>query len=643
MLDGQIHDISQVQKVVEDVKKKLEKNVGVKLSKVAIAAAGRVLKTCKVKVEREINANREIDQKIVSSLEIEGIQKAQSMLEGSIPEKGNSKFYCIGYSIINYYLNDYVISTLSGHRGNKIGADILATFLPHIVVDSLYTVMDRVGLEVVSLTLEPIAAINVAIPKDLRMLNLAMVDIGAGTSDIAITKDGSVVAYAMAPIAGDEITEKIAQHYLVDFNTAEKIKISLASKGDNITFADILGNKRVIDKKSVIQVIEEPLKVLAETISKRILEFNNKSPNAVFLIGGGSQIPGLSKLISEHLNLPEDRVVVRGRDIIQNIKFRGRKLSGPESITPFGIAVTAQMQKGQDFLAVTVNGKKVRLFNSKKLSVLDALVLIGYDPEELIGRTGKSITFELNGKKRIVKGEYGKAAEIYVNEKVASLDTEITVGDNITVVPAEHGRPAEAKVSDYVKKPDGIEITFNGKSMLLIPEAKVNGKPVELHTSISNGDIVQINEITSIRDLLKFMKMDIQKCSILVNGEVVEDNYIMRDHDIIECKEVDIKDEQVSTKISNKDINVAEENIDREKLNNVNNSTASSIVVTVNGEKVELKDNKEQYIFIDIFNYIDFDLNRAQGRNIVLRLNGRQAAFTDIVKNGDTIDVYWTK
>ena len=76
------------------------------------------------------------------------------------------------------------------HKGKKIKADIVATFLPGEVVESLYSAMNQAGMEVAGLTLEPIAAINVAIPEKLRLLNLVMVDIGAGTSDIAVCRDG---------------------------------------------------------------------------------------------------------------------------------------------------------------------------------------------------------------------------------------------------------------------------------------------------------------------------------------------------------------------------------------------------------------------------------------------------------------------
>ena len=58
------------------------------------------------------------------------------------------------------------------------------------------------------------------------MLNIALVDVGAGTSDISITREGSIIAYGMIPYAGDELTELIVQQYLVDFQTAEKMKLA---------------------------------------------------------------------------------------------------------------------------------------------------------------------------------------------------------------------------------------------------------------------------------------------------------------------------------------------------------------------------------------------------------------------------------
>lgn len=74
--------------------------------------------------------------------------------------------------------------------------------------------LDSIGLEMSAITLEPIAAINVLIPQTMRHLNLALVDIGAGTSDVAITNNGTIIiGYGMVPYAGDEITEAISQNF----------------------------------------------------------------------------------------------------------------------------------------------------------------------------------------------------------------------------------------------------------------------------------------------------------------------------------------------------------------------------------------------------------------------------------------------
>ncbi|MCX7843020.1 MAG: rod shape-determining protein [Clostridia bacterium] len=646
MMDGQIHDIAQVAKLAGEVRDRLEKKLGFKLTKVAIAAAGRVLRTCEVKVEREIEQGLEIDKQMISRLEMEGIQMAQAKLDQEIMHNEKTQYYCVGYSVINYYLNGFVISSLAGHRGRFIGAEILATFLPHVVVDSLYTVMSRIGLEVASLTLEPIAAINVTIPRDLRLLNLALVDIGAGTSDIAITRDGSVVAYAMAPVAGDEITECIAQHYLLDFNTSEKIKVSLTSGTKEISFTDILGVKRSVSSSEVLEVIRPAVVMLAETISQRILEYNHKAPNAVFLIGGGSQVPGLTDLIAGYLKLAKERVVVRGREVIKNIKFSGKKLSGPEAITPLGIAVTAQMQQGQDFLAVTINGKKIRLFNSRKLSVSDALVLIGYDAAHLIGRSGKSIRFEINGETRLVKGGYGKAAEIYVNDKPASLTTILKVGDNIEVKPAEDGENASARLSEIIKDYKTGKAKLNGNIIQIGTMVYINGKEVYQDEEIKDGDVLLVNRIITLKDLLADVKVNFEDNIVLVNGQSAGMHYELNDGDEIEYKLKEQEDAQSKLPVDNEIKEFSDpmdSGIEQDKLvQGISSLLPDKFSVVVNGKAIEIEREKNEYMFIDIFNYISFDLSKPRG-NIVLKLNGRQAGFTDRINHGDIIEIYWDK
>jgi cell division protein FtsA len=659
MLDGQIHDIDEVAQVVKEVKNKLEKKLGMKLSKVAIAAAGRVLKTCEVHVEFECDPTKEIDLKLISSLELEGIQNAQRVFDNDSSKEEKTQFYCVGYSVINYYLNEYVISALEGHIGKKIGADILATFLPHVVVDSMYTVMNRVGLDVTSLTLEPIAAINVTIPKDLRLLNLVLIDVGAGTSDMAITRDGSIVAYGMVPIAGDEITEKIAHHYLVDFNTAEKIKVSTSLQKEKITFTDILGNERNVEVCEVMKVIKPTIELLGQTLAEKIIAYNQKAPNAVFLIGGGSQIPGLTGFISSELGMADERVVVRGREVVSKVRVNSKKLSGPDAITPIGIAVTSQMQRGQDFMSVTINGQKVRMFNSKKLKVADALILIGFNPRKLIGRNGKNLDFELNGEKKTIKGEVGQSAQIYVNDKLSNLETVLNNQDAIRVLPAEDGKDASLKVIDLVRNISERKISLNGTHISLEPKIFINGEAANIDDVIHHGDNLYIEEILTINDLVKVSEIDPLIFDIKVNDVDVSLDYVLKDLDEIVYTTKKLQNIAVNNNVNNDDYYIEEHNdlvessennlLDKSMDTNLDKSDIKDVLmsgnclnITINGENKSIVSKASKFIFVDVFNYLDIDLSNPKG-NIVLKLNGKSAGFTDVVNTGDVIDIYWDK
>ena len=642
MLDGQIHDISKVSSGVAKVKEKLESKLGYPLTKVSIAAAGRVLKTCQIKVEREIEEGREIDSQLISAIEMEGIQRAQLEIENNLQKKEKGQFYCVGYSVVNYYLNDYIISSLIGHKGHRAGAEILATFLPQMVVDSLYTVMEKTGLEVTHLTLEPIAALNVAIPKDLRLLNLALVDIGAGTSDIAITKAGTVIAYAMVPVAGDELTEAIAQSYLVDFNMAERIKLSLSTKTDDIEFTDILDNKVTIRPEQIREVIQPVIDQLAKTITEKILEYNGgKPPNAVFLVGGGSQAKGLSEAISDYIGLPKERVAVRNRSIAKNVVMDADVLTGPESITPLGILVTTGLSMDQDFFFVMVNGERVKIYNSRKMSVSDVLALAGFNPDQLICKSGRSLKFILNGKNRTVRGSMGKPAEIEINGKIASLISMISPGDNLTVLPAEKGQDGFVSFDDLFADFKPAELSLNGSIYQVLPEILINGSKIEGKNVINEGDHVDISMDRPISDIAAQFEIDALRFDFRVNGEKKPLSFRLQGGEAVTCAAKSTEGTQIGEASQDPGLNdgILDFNVVLKTLNQVA-SANDGFTVTVNGKKIILPPKATQYLFIDVFNFIDFDLADPKGI-IKLKLNGKDAAYTDVIKSGDVINIYW--
>lgn len=636
MVDGQIHDIPKVVATVGRLKNKLEAKLGTNLDEVSIAAAGRVLDTMIAEVTLELEEIREVTHNDIKNLELAGVESAKRKLEDQNKLK-EFDYFCVGYSVIHYYLDDYMISNLEGHRGIKMGIKLLATFLPKAVIDSLYTVTDRVGLDVVNLTLEPIAAINAIIPENLRMLNLALVDVGAGTSDIAITKEGSVVSYGMIPIAGDEVTEAIVHEYLVDFNTAEKIKHDL-SKKDIITFEDIIGIPCEIPKEEIEQVMRPSIETLANEIAEKILALNgNKSTNAVFCVGGGSQMLGLTDLLCEKLGLPKQRVAMRTGEQVTNISNPSDILKTPEVITPLGICLTTAKEKNNQFVSVKLNECPINLLNTRKLTILDVLVAGEIDHTDIFGKKGKTLMFRLNGERIRVKGNHGDPAIIRLNDEVAHLDSLVMDGDIIEVTPATMGKDGEAIISEYIQE-ECVTIYMN-EEKLSLPIILKNGDCIPQDSVIQDGDDIKIIKINTLGELLKELQLEYETSTVTVNFEVVGLDYILKNEDDI-ILQVPNFAMPYKPKVPESKTSQPQETAKYEVLT-TSEEQCEVIKLNVNGDSIVLPAEKT-YMFANIFDYINFDLGKPEG-SVQLTLNGKRASVTDLLKDGDTLEIYWEK
>lgn len=615
MFDGQIHDIGKVTAVVKAVVEKIETRNGFKLEQAAIAAAGRSLKTERATVDMEIDVTKEIDKTLTDSVDMQAIQMAQKNL--SITETSLSDYYCVGYSVVGYSLDQSMILNPIGHRGNTLSVEIIATFLPHIVVDSLYSVVHKSGLEVMNLTLEPIAAINVAIPKNLRLLNLALVDVGAGTSDIAISSGGSVVSYGMVSLAGDEITEKIAQTYLLDFNMAEMLKIELINKEQH-EFVDILGIKHSLSTTEIMKEIDSTIKTITKEIAGNMLELNKKAPSAVFCIGGGSQIPNFTEYLAEDLGLSKERVVIKSVDQLDILSFETSTLHGPEFITPIGIGVTAFEERDQDFIQVNVNETVIRLFNTKPLHVSDALILTGYNARSLISERGESYTVTIDGLGKTIRGDYGEPARIMVNGALAALDTRINHKDQIVVIAASKGGKRKVHLKEIVNLNSSIYL--EGQEIRCIDAVSVNGTHRTGDYTLCENDIIETIGVKTVGDLFKLVELDANQFTLL-NGETPldEDDSIRlgERYHYRRKQERSLKTEPVPQVCEN-----------------------DGFQVIINGEPIVITKKASEVVFVDVFNHIDFDLTKPKGI-LNLKLNGERAKYTDLLKHGDIIDIHW--
>jgi cell division ATPase FtsA/sulfur carrier protein ThiS len=667
MKDGQIEDIKQVGKIVSKAKEELSEKTGVELTKVSIAAAGRALKTVRVSMEFDVSDRDGITEEMIKSMEIETVQKAQAMLDDEESERsakfgradtpfysdGGSNnvinttalFYCVGYSVVNYFLDGTKILNLEAHKGRRVEIELIATFLPNIVVEGLYTVMDNCGLEVKSLTLEPIAAMNVIVPAEIRLINIALVDIGAGTSDIAISKDGSIVAYAMATIAGDEITESIIREFFVDFATAEKMKFMSTGGAEIIEYRDIFGVGQETLAEEFLQKIEASIELLAETICANITEANGGSPMAVFLVGGGSLITGLCKKVSDKLKIAPARVKIGDHETFRGTDLGGRKM-GAEFVTPLGIGVTAIQSQGYDFSVITLNDRKIRVFDTRKLSIFDLLTMSGYKTSDIMGRSGRSLTFSVGGRHRTVKGGIASPAEITVNDKPVSLNTPVTQGDRVVFKPAVSGKNASATIEEIFDIPTHGTVRFAGETYNLGVEFYVNNVRVSRVYDIQPLDKIEIAGIATLEDLLNSIGENPDLDDYLINGDYSPKTTVLRDGDIVTCARYAPKNNKGTYAEKFLGNNETEKTdfvtvLESEKEKTEKSAEMSQeITLTFNGNELKLPANKngEPHLFVELMNYANFSKSNPPS-DYEIRLNGEQANFNTEIKDGDAAEL----
>ncbi|MBR5597281.1 MAG: cell division protein FtsA [Lachnospiraceae bacterium] len=661
MLDGQIHDIEKVGTSIREVKEFLEEKIGRKLTEVCIAAAGRVLETSYSQAEVEFEEERTITKEDIYALNSLAIEKAYA----SFMEKNNSnlKFYCVGNSVVNYYLNDFQISNLENHKARKIAVELIATFLPDEVIDGLNKAVEIAGLHVANMTLEPIAAIQVAIPERFRLLNIALVDVGAGTSDISITKDGSIIAYGMIPIAGDSLTESLALQCLTDFYVADQMKQD-STQSDIVTYEDIMGIKQTITAKEIDDIMAPVLEDMTSRVCDKIKELNGgKSVSAVFVVGGGGKVNGYTNMLSEKLGIQAERVALRGKEVMQKIEFLDTSIEKDSLlVTPIGICLNFYEQNN-NFVFVSFNGEKIKLYDNKHLKVTDAAIQAHFPNDGFFPKRGKELNFTVDGVKKIVRGEVGEGAQIFVNGKPANIHTKINKEDIIYVEESTAGAPAKMEISQLPESGGSLVVDINHKKVHLPKFASVNGKLESEYYSIQDGDSIEFLKYYTIEQILQFMDISIDTYNTYYvnNNEAnmqtkVYENFsvIFSKTDMVTSYDQLMDEEEFSEEEDRTALEESEENSpnmedgkvlpsEQEKMAEKETAIAPEEnirrIVMVNRKPVVLR-GKPKYIFVDIFDYIDFDLSKPQGA-IVTTLNGSQAQFMEELQEGDMIEVYW--
>ena len=385
----------------------------------------------------------------------------------------------------------------------------------------------------------------------------------------------------------------------------------------------------------------------------KIKELNgDKTVSACFVVGGGGKIHGFTEKLAGHLDLPTERVALRGEEVLKEVTFEQEDIKkDPLLVTPIGICLNYYEQKN-NFIMVRFNGERLKLYDNNRLTIVDAAMQAGFPNDQLFPKRGMPINFTVNGGARIARGEAGEAAIVTMNGQPANINTPLEPNSDITIEPSTAGDNAVYTIGQLPEYHESvISFVINGQNVVCPKFVEVNGSLEPDSYEIQEGDSIETRNFYTVAQIAEFMDVEIDPDSeILVNNREAGMETLVYENFSIDWTPLSFGVASESENRYNATEGVTDSaEISREEMTPETSGETKAAesekkdtvcVVTVNGETVELT-GKEDYIFVDVFDRITFDLNAGNGRAIATLVNGMEAEFSQPLNNGDRVEIYW--
>ena len=466
-----------------------------------------------------------------------------------------------------------------------------------------------------------------------------------------------------------KLPKHLSDHYLLDFPVAEIAKRQMHSEQE-ILIQDILGFDQYFPREEVLKAIYPAIENLAKSIGDEILRLNNgQAPKAVMLVGGGSLTPHLPEELGKILNLPTNRVAVRGIDAIQNLTRAESIEATPELVTPIGIAIAAK-KAPIHYMSITVNEQVVRLFELKEMTVGDAFLAANIRAKQLYGKPGHGLSITVNGQDIFIPGEHGHPARILLNGEEASTKSLIKNGDKIELIEGKDGATATVNVQDIVDSACVKTITIRDTIYVVEPKVMVNGRAVSLDAPLNDRDVVTVEIAETLEDVFKYTKNErllenfrsyyIQidgrplylpefSCELFINNKPSKIQYPVQNGDIITFAQNSLPtaellanhlnillEDKIVVAFQNEQVELVK--IAREVL--VNGAVVQAQTTIPNGATVQILDKDQgKWIFQDIFRFSNWQLPTAFKGSFTILRNGLPATFDSEIFGGDTLEI----
>ncbi len=357
MFAGAIADIDGVIKTCEEALSKAEEMAEVRAKEVVVGIAGELIKgnTASIKYRRA-DADKPITDEEMAEI-IEKVQeRAGEKARREVAIETNNpdvEVRLINSALVSLRIDGYKVSNPIGFKGKEVVVQIYTAFAPLVHISAIERVCDELQLDLVTVAVEPFAVCRACLGNDLdSSFSGIVMDIGGGTTDIAIVEDGGVEGTKMFSIGGRSFTRQIASRLGLSYDEAEKLKL-LADSPDM--------PEELRDKFE--KAVERNLEVWQSGVELAIEDFDQVEtlPNQVLLCGGGAGLSAISETLATgdwYRELPFSRrpiISLMDPDEIEGIENRTDRQLDHTFITAMGL-----LRVGIDTLIGTGDDRSIK-------------------------------------------------------------------------------------------------------------------------------------------------------------------------------------------------------------------------------------------------------------------------------------------
>jgi len=362
MYQGAIMDIASVIENSKVAIRRAEKMAGVIPEQLILGIAGELVQgdTQTVMYTRKKPEDK-IDLAELKNIVQKAQWKAYEEARNRIAEEtgfSEIEIKLVNAAVVDMTIDAYKVSNPIGFQGKEVEVSIFNAFAPLVHFGALQTIAAELDMDLLAITVEPYAVARSLSFEDGGDFSAIFIDIGGGTTDVAVVENGGVIGTKMFNLGGRVFTKRLAQSLNVSFQDAEQIK--LAYSDDQL-------------EKQSYKVVREAMKSDAEVwvsgIELSLNEFNNIDylPSRILLCGGGANLPEIKEVLESAAwskNLPfsaQPKVRLMNPKDLRSLEDETGLLKETSDITPMALANIAIDLAGEEQLLRKLLKKVVRL------------------------------------------------------------------------------------------------------------------------------------------------------------------------------------------------------------------------------------------------------------------------------------------